>query len=51
MPIRKINSRAIGANVIVAEDVAANAITTAEIQDTAVTPAKLALSTAFDFAK
>tara|TARA_B100001559_G_scaffold227751_1_gene191519 strand:- start:15275 stop:15832 length:558 start_codon:yes stop_codon:yes gene_type:complete len=50
MPIRKINSRAIGANVIVAEDVAANAITTAEIQDGNVTPAKLALSTAFDFA-
>ena len=49
MPIRKVNSRAIGANVIVAEDVAANAITTAEIANAAVTPAKLALTNAFDF--
>ena len=50
MPIRKINSRAIGTNVILAEDIDANAVTTAEIQDAAVTPSKLALSTAFDFA-
>tara|TARA_Y100001937_G_scaffold33716_1_gene48047 strand:- start:351 stop:908 length:558 start_codon:yes stop_codon:yes gene_type:complete len=50
MPIRKINSRAIGTNVILAEDIDANAVTTAEIQDTAVTPAKLKLTDAFDFA-
>jgi len=41
MAIRKIVSRSIGVDVIVAEDLAANSITTAEITDGAVTSAKL----------
>ena len=41
MTIRKIVSRSIGADVIVADDIADNAVTTAEIQDGAVTAAKL----------
>jgi hypothetical protein len=41
MAIRKIGTRAIGVDVILAEDIAANAITTSEIQDGAVTAAKL----------
>ena len=42
MTIRKIISRSIGTDVIVAEDLADNSITTAEITDGAVTQAKLA---------
>jgi len=42
MAIRKIISRSIGTDVIVAEDLADNSITTAEITDGAVTQAKLA---------
>ena len=41
MAIRKIGTRAIGVDVIVAEDIAANAITTSEILDGAVTAAKI----------
>ena len=41
MAIRKINSRAIGTDVIAAEDLAANSVTVAEIQDGAVTSAKI----------
>ena len=41
MAIRKIGTRAIGVDVILAEDIAANAITTSEIQDGAVTAAKI----------
>ena len=41
MTIRKIGTRAIGVDVILAEDIAANAITTSEIQDGAVTAAKI----------
>lgn len=41
MPIRKVISRSIATDVIVAEDIAANAITVSEISDGAVTPAKL----------
>ena len=41
MAIRKIVSRSIGTDVIVAEDLAANSITVSEIQDGAVTTAKL----------
>ena len=41
MAIRKIISRSIGTDVIVAEDLADNSITTAEITDGAVTQAKL----------
>ena len=37
-----LNSSAIGADVIVAEDIANNAITVAELQDNAVTNIKLA---------
>ena len=40
MTIRKIVSRSIGTDVIVADDIADNAVTTAEIQDGAVTAAK-----------
>jgi len=40
MAIRKIGTRAIGVDVILAEDIAANAITTSEIQDGAITAAK-----------
>ena len=42
MAIRKIVSRSIGTDVIVAEDLADNSITTAEITDGAVTLAKIA---------
>ena len=42
MAIRKIVSRSIGTDVIVADDLANNSITTAEITDGAVTQAKLA---------
>ena len=42
MAIRKIVSRSIGVDVIVAEDLAANAVETAEIANGAVTDAKLA---------
>ena len=41
MTIRKIISRSIGTDVIVADDIADNAVTTAEIQDGAITQAKL----------
>ncbi len=41
MAIRKIVSRSIGTDVIVADDLANNSITTAEITDGAVTQAKL----------
>ena len=41
MAIRKIGTRAIGLDVILAEDIAANAVTTSEIQDGAVTAAKI----------
>ena len=41
MAIRKIGTRAIGVDVILAEDIAANAITTSEIQDGAITAAKI----------
>ena len=41
MTIRKIVSRSIGTDVIVADDIADNAVTTAEIQDGAITQAKL----------
>ena len=41
MTIRKIVSRSIGTDVIVADDLANNAVTTVEIQDGAVTQAKL----------
>ena len=42
MTIRKIISRRIGTDVIVAEDLAANSVTTAEIADGAITAAKIA---------
>ena len=42
MTIRKIVSRSIGTDVIVAEDLADNSITTAEITDGAITAAKIA---------
>lgn len=41
MAIRKVLSRSIDLDVIVAEDIAANAVTAAEISSGAVTPAKL----------
>ena len=41
MAIRKIISRSIGVDVIVADDLANNSVTTAEITDGAVTQAKL----------
>jgi hypothetical protein len=41
MPIRKVISRSIGTDVILAEDIAANAITVSELSNGAVTPAKL----------
>ena len=41
MTIRKIISRSIGTDVIVAEDLADNSVTTAEITDGAITQAKL----------
>ena len=41
MAIRKIISRSIGVDVIVAEDLASNSITSSEIQNGAVTIAKL----------
>ena len=41
MTIRKIVSRSIGTDVIVAEDLADNSVTTAEITDGAITQAKL----------
>lgn len=41
MPIRKVISRSIGTDVILAEDIAANAVTVSEISNGAVTPAKL----------
>ena len=42
MAIRKIVSRSIGTDVIVAEDLAANSVTASEIQDGVITQAKLA---------
>lgn len=42
MAIRKIVSRSIGTDVIVAEDLAANSITVSELSDDAVTTAKIA---------
>jgi|9_EtaG_2_1085328.scaffolds.fasta_scaffold04518_2 hypothetical protein len=42
MTIRKIISRSIGTDVIVADDLANNSVTTAEIQDGAITAAKIA---------
>ena len=42
MAIRKIISRSIGTDVIVAEDLAANSVTASEIQDGVITQAKLA---------
>ena len=44
MAIRKIISRSIGTDVIVADDLANNSVTTAEITDGAVTQAKIASS-------
>src|SRR6056300_981732 len=41
MAIRKVVSRSIGTDVIVAEDLAANSITVSELSDNAVTNAKL----------
>ena len=48
MAIRKIISRSIGTDVIVADDLANNSVTTAEITNGAVTMAKI--SSAMDFA-
>ena len=40
MALTKLNTYGIGADVILAEDIAANAVTVSELQDNAVTIAK-----------
>tara|TARA_B100000287_G_C20536998_1_gene743125 strand:- start:24 stop:755 length:732 start_codon:yes stop_codon:yes gene_type:complete len=45
MALTKLNTYGIGADVILAEDIAANAVTVSEIQDNAVTLAKMASGT------
>jgi len=45
MALTKLNTHGIGADVILAEDIAANAVTVSEIQDNAVTLAKMASGT------